>query len=239
MLETNLKWDVISLVVFVVIGAGLMMIPARVFNRYVQAVVLVGYLAVGHTIVRHNRMYYSDRAFIVFLSWGFALKLYSYFNSTETNHTLARKLRFFFMPRMVFDGFDEEKLPERQIIWDYLVKKLLLNFLCLFANCVIVVEFIDPVVANKERMTFIELWFNLIPPVFYLNLCMFYFVFENVFSPLAELTKMRNRKFFEDWWNANSFFEMIEKFCSTIDYFLSHHISQVLTSNANLKPYLQ
>jgi hypothetical protein len=100
------------------------------------------------------------------------------------------------------------------------VKKNIIVFVCLFANCIIVVEFIDPVLANKDKMGFLELFFNLIPPIFYINLSMIYTIFENVFSPLAEITKMKNRRFFDDWWNSTNFHELLAKFNLNADRFI-------------------
>jgi|JI6StandDraft_1071083.scaffolds.fasta_scaffold29629_3 hypothetical protein len=75
-------WDCISLVVFAVVGIAMLMLPQRlVRSPIVQAVLLCCYLYTGHFIMSNNRMYYSDRAFVAGLCWGFAAKIFSYFNS--------------------------------------------------------------------------------------------------------------------------------------------------------------
>jgi signal transduction histidine kinase len=108
MLETNGKWDMLSLAIFVVLGLTMMMIPARWVKLPVQVLLLGGFLAVGQYIVTSEPMYYSDRAFIVFLSWGFALKLFSYFNSNENGSaSFWHKVLFFFSPRLIYEGFEE------------------------------------------------------------------------------------------------------------------------------------
>lgn len=66
-------------------------------------------------------------------------------------------------------------------------------------------------IASCNRMSLIELVFNLIPPVFYINMSLIYTVFECTFAPLAELTKMKDRRFFDDWWNASDIYELLAK----------------------------
>lgn len=79
--ETNLTWDCISLVVFTILGVMMLMLPQKWVKALpVQAVLLGFYLYIGHFVMNTNRMYYSDRAFVACLCWGFASKLYSYFN---------------------------------------------------------------------------------------------------------------------------------------------------------------
>lgn len=227
--ETNLLWDGISLLVFATVGMAMLMLPQSWVRALpVQAALLGSYLLIGHLIVSTNRMYYSDRAFVVCLCWGFACKIYSYFNAHEKNAKLSEQIVFFFSPCLVYDGFTEGRLPHRPLIFHYVVKKAFLILTFLFANCIIIVEFIDPVLAKSDRMSFVELFFHLIPPVFYLNLSLIYTIFENTFSPLAELTRMSNRRFFEDWWNATNLHEFLEKMSSLTDRFLEVHLSKIL-----------
>ena len=128
----------------------------------------------------------------------------------------------------MYDGFAESRLPHRRIIVHYVVKKSLLILVCLFANCIIIVEFIDPVLADSGSMSFCELFFHLIPPIFYLNLSLIYTIFENTYAPLAELTKLKDRRFFDDWWNASNLHELLEKINLVTERFLHHHIGKLM-----------
>lgn len=140
LLETNIVWDCIGMATFTIMGIGMLMLPQRLVRPLPAQVVLLSiYLAVGHFIVKNNQMYFSDRAFVICLCWGFAAKLYSYFNACEKKATPKDQLNFFFSPCLVYDGFAEGRLPQRRIIVSYVVKKLLLIFVCLFVNCIIVV----------------------------------------------------------------------------------------------------
>jgi hypothetical protein len=88
------------------LGIIMMMLPQSLVKPLpVQGVLMMLYLGTGQLIISTNKMYYSDRAFVVFMCWGFASKIYSYFNSTTRGASLKEKLTFFFSPCLVFDGF--------------------------------------------------------------------------------------------------------------------------------------
>lgn len=86
----------------------------------------------------------------------------------------------------------------------YLAKKFVTAFFCVFVTNILLVEFIDPMVDSAANISFIALFFKLIPYVFYMNIVLYYMVMENVVSALSEITQIRNRVFYEDWWNATT-----------------------------------
>jgi hypothetical protein len=55
-----------------------------------------------------------------------------------------------------------------------------------------------------NHMSFIELFFRLIPPAFFINVCLYYLIMENILLAMAELTQLSNRVFYQDWWNAQT-----------------------------------
>jgi hypothetical protein len=90
--QTNVMWDVISIVVLLFISICLMSL-SRVTKAICKKLTktqtslvflpLVGilwaiYVGIGFYITRHYPMYFTDKIFIVVASWGFFIKTLSY-----------------------------------------------------------------------------------------------------------------------------------------------------------------
>jgi hypothetical protein len=84
--------------------------------------------------------------------------------------------------------------------------KLTVAFMCLLVNYILLSEIISPLLQPDiyGPMSFFELFFRLIPPAFYINICLYYLIMENILLAMAELTQLRRRVFYEDWWNAKT-----------------------------------
>ena len=91
-----------------------------------------------------------------------------------------------------------------------------MSFLCLFVNNILIVKFIEPA-CRDENLTFIALAFKLVPLTFYINMILYYMVMDNVIAALAEITKVSNRMFYLDWWNAETIYEFLDKWCLIIN----------------------
>lgn len=52
----------------------------------------------------------------------------------------------------------------------------------------------------------LALFFKLIPLTFYINMILYYMVFDNVLAAVAEITQIKYRVFYLDWWNAKTIF---------------------------------
>jgi hypothetical protein len=78
--------------------------------------------------------------------------------------------------------------------------------LCLLVNYILLSEIINPLLQPPiyNHMSFIELFFRLIPPAFFINVCLYYLIMENILLAMAELTQLSNRVFYQDWWNAQT-----------------------------------
>ena len=86
----------------------------------------------------------------------------------------------------------------------YLFKKSITAFGCVFITNILMLEFIDPLIGESYKMSFMATFFKLIPYTFYMNVILYYLVFENIISFLSEITQIKNRVFYEDWWNAQT-----------------------------------
>ncbi len=92
MLQTNLFWDIISIFIYLALSFCLMSLSS--FTKAICAnltkkqsgfifIPLVGilwtiYVGIGLYIVRNYPMYFTDKIFIVVMSWAFCIKTLSY-----------------------------------------------------------------------------------------------------------------------------------------------------------------
>ena len=112
------------------------------------------------------------------MAWGFSGKLYSYFNISDGTDTLKNKIIFLFSPTIVYyNDLNEIRDPSLKIHKLYILKKGVISILALLTNCVIIIDFINPIIAKQKELTFIELMLKLIAPSFYLGTSLFYLVY--------------------------------------------------------------
>ncbi len=83
-------------------------------------------------------------------------------------------------------------------------------------NNILIVKFIEPA-CKDTNLSFIALTFKLVPLTFYINMILYYMVMDNVIAALAELTKIRNRVLYLDWWNAQTLYDFLDKWCLIIN----------------------
>ena len=97
MIETNLYWDVISLIVFILLSVCLMSVShitkklsknLTKNNVRILFISLIGllwlvYIGIGLYIVKNYPMYFTDKIFIVVMSWNFFIKTLSYIFDTH------------------------------------------------------------------------------------------------------------------------------------------------------------
>lgn len=161
------------------------------------------------------------------MAWGYCGKLYSYFNESDGTDTLKNKLIFLSIPTLVYHN-DLNILRDRSLKINklYVIKKALSAVLGLLTNFVIIIDFINPILAKQNSLTFFELILKLIIPSFYLAVSLFYLIYENVFSGIAELFKFKDRVFYEDWWNAQNFSDLLWKSSTLPKEMISKHIPE-------------
>jgi hypothetical protein len=66
------------------------------------------------------------------------------------------------------------------------------------------IDIVEPLYAETlaSNLHLIEIFFRFIPPIFYVNVCLYFMVIENIIPAIAEATKIKHRVYYEDWWNA-------------------------------------
>ena len=161
------------------------------------------------------------------LAWGYSGKLFSYYNTSDGSDSFKNKMVFLMMPDLIYNNSMAQVTdPTLKINKLYLFKKFFMAILGLLTNCVIIIDFINPIVAKKNSLTFLELMFKLIPPSCYMGLSLFYLIYENVFSGIAELLRLKNRRYFEDWWNAKDFYELLWKVSTGPKEMVEKHIPE-------------
>ena len=78
--------------------------------------------------------------------------------------------------------------------------------ICLFVNNTVIVKFIEPIFTNHQDLSLLALFFKLIPITFYFNMALYHMVMDNIMSALSEITKIRDRRMYGDWWNAETLY---------------------------------
>jgi hypothetical protein len=92
MLQTNILWDLVSFMIFLALSFCLMSLSSltkaicKKLTKKQTALVFLPliillwttYVGIGLYIVRNNVMYFTDKIFIVVMSWAFCIKTLSY-----------------------------------------------------------------------------------------------------------------------------------------------------------------
>jgi hypothetical protein len=59
-------------------------------------------------------------------------------------------------------------------------------------------------------------------------------VIENIFPAVAELTKMKERTYYEDWWNSQTIYEFLDKWVLLINSFTKEYL-KIFWTNARIR----
>lgn len=121
------------------------------------------------------------------------------------------KVKYLISPTTLYHRFIVLHDPKLTIHFGYLVRKCLVSFLCLMVNNILVVTFIEP--ACQSDLSFVALLFKLIPLTFYINMTLYYMVMDNILASLAEMTQMKERIYYLDWWNAETIYQFLDRWC--------------------------
>ena len=81
LVETNLLWDILSVLIFVFLSLVLIQIShMHIFSSiFVQIGLISGtFVGSGLLIANTNKLYFTDRIFIIVLSWSFFVKTVSF-----------------------------------------------------------------------------------------------------------------------------------------------------------------
>ena len=132
---------------------------------------------------------------------------------------MVYKLKFLISPIVVYSELNKEHDSKLAVNKTYLLKKFLTALGCSIVSNILILEFIEPLINNADKMSFIAVFFKLIPYTFYIHVILYYMVFENVISSLSEITQIKNRVFYEDWWNADTLHEYLKKWCILMNSF--------------------
>eukprot|EP00331_Platyophrya_macrostoma_P019737 CAMPEP_0176466634 /NCGR_PEP_ID=MMETSP0127-20121128/38007_1 /TAXON_ID=938130 /ORGANISM="Platyophrya macrostoma, Strain WH" /LENGTH=260 /DNA_ID=CAMNT_0017859835 /DNA_START=335 /DNA_END=1117 /DNA_ORIENTATION=- len=163
----------------------------------------------------------------------------------EVNYLLSREVRFckskgispgskypenvnlgdfwFYMvaPTLVYE-LDLPKRPHRN--YKFLAEKVLMAILTLFAVYIITSEQIIPVFQLGKQITTFEAISRLVLPFLFLDVAMFFLIWENILNAIAEMSGFGDREFYRDWWNMTTFEEFNRKWNKIVHEFLFRHI---------------
>lgn len=55
-------------------------------------------------------------------------------------------------------------------------------------------------------------------------MCLYYLIMDNIMLAIAELVQLENRRFYEDWWNAKTMSEYLDKWVLMINTFSDRYL---------------
>ena len=56
---------------------------------------------------------------------------------------------------------------------------------------------------------------------------MYFMILENILPAIAEATKMKNRIYYEDWWNAQTVYDFLDKWVLLINGFTKEYLKDL------------
>lgn len=136
------------------------------------------------------------------------------------------QLKFIVSPQVIYKQFLMDHNPALPVHLSYLFIKAIVAGICLLINYILMTEFIAPYLQPEVhgKMSFIELFFKLIPLAFYVNICLYYLIMENIMLAMAEITQLQRRHFYHDWWNAETVSEFLDKWVLLIAAFSNTYL---------------
>jgi len=138
------------------------------------------------------------------------------------------KFKFIISPTIIYKEFILDHNPCLKIHFTYLLIKSAVASVCLLINYILMTELIAPYLLPEvyNPMSFIELFFKLIPLAFYVNICLYYMIMENIMLSMAEITQLKHRHFYLDWWNATTVSEFLDKWVLLINSFSNAYLNK-------------
>lgn len=156
LLENNILLDLLGLTIFVSICFVAFLVPQNLKKEVPLQATFIGLILLCLHYIMNQTSSYSDRAFIIMMAWGFVGKLYSYFNTSDGTDTLKNKLIYLFVPILIYHN-DLNTIRDNTITINklYVFKKAASAVLALMTNCVIIIDFINPIIAKQNQLSFL------------------------------------------------------------------------------------
>ncbi|KAL8275684.1 hypothetical protein Esti_000247 [Eimeria stiedai] len=85
-------------------------------------------------------------------------------------------------------------------------------------------SYLIPTISRSPTVSLMEAISNLIFPFLFLDLLIFFIIFECICNLLAEVTNFGNRDFYHDWWNSTNWDEYSRKWNRPVHKFLLRHV---------------
>ncbi|CDJ42727.1 sterol O-acyltransferase, putative [Eimeria tenella] len=85
-------------------------------------------------------------------------------------------------------------------------------------------SYLIPTISRSPQVSLLEAIFSLIFPFLFLDLLIFFILFECICNLLAEITNFANRDFYHDWWNSTNWDEYSRKWNRPVHKFLLRHV---------------
>ncbi|PFH37700.1 acyl-CoA:cholesterol acyltransferase alpha ACAT1-alpha [Besnoitia besnoiti] len=85
-------------------------------------------------------------------------------------------------------------------------------------------SYLIPTMMRSPTMSLTQAVFSLVFPFLFLDILVFYIIFECICNLAAEVTNFANRNFYDDWWNSTNWDEYSRKWNKPVHRFLLRHV---------------
>jgi len=137
------------------------------------------------------------------------------------NVTYTNFLSYLLFPTLVY----ELQYPRTdRIRLGYFVEKIFTTAGIFAFLHVVTNKYIVPIVMESPKVTPVEAVANLVIPIFFGHMLVFYLVFDCICNGFAELTRFADREFYKDWWNSTTMDEFARNWNKPVHEWLLRHI---------------
>lgn len=202
--------------------------------QHLTQVTTIAY-AVGHCL--YNKWPIIPAAFVQVAAVCNFMKMHSY---TESNLEFYRKkdtpdackyypgnvnfrnfCYYMVVPSLVYEPYFLRGKGFRPAYFTWKLVSLVSAMTVMYLACT---SYLIPTIIRSPTVSFMEAVFNLIFPFLFLDLLIFFILFECICNLLAEVTNFGNRDFYHDWWNSTNWDEYSRKWNRPVHKFLLRHV---------------
>ncbi|EPZ34196.1 hypothetical protein ROZALSC1DRAFT_27773 [Rozella allomycis CSF55] len=173
-----------------------------------------------------------QRSLLVPHSMVLYMKMHSFSSNCESlgkckdpeypkNVSFSNFLYFLMAPTLVY----QLEYPRTDRIRKSYVFEKIFGGLALFGVLFFIIQsHIRPILSLIPILPFYEVIIQLLFPITFCYIIMFFLIFDCLCNFFAEITRFADRQFYEDWWNSTSFDDFARKWNKPVHHFLLRHI---------------
>ncbi|KFG30829.1 acyl-CoA:cholesterol acyltransferase alpha ACAT1-alpha [Toxoplasma gondii GAB2-2007-GAL-DOM2] len=137
------------------------------------------------------------------------------------NVTLRNFCDYLFCPVLVYEPMYRRGGGFRPTYFVFKLFSMVGAMVVMYLACT---SYLIPTMMRSPSMSITEAIFSLVFPFLFLDILIFYILFECICNLAAEITNFANRNFYDDWWNSTNWDEYSRKWNKPVHRFLLRHV---------------